>query len=286
MTSGIFDGYLRRLGMPDPGKPSAGALFALQRAHLERVPYENIDIYLGRPPGIDPELSARRFAAGRGGYCFHLNGGFCALLEFLGYDVTRHVGGVYEDAQERSVNGNHMVLTVRVDGEAFFVDAGLGDGPHSPLPLREGAYEQGGFGYCMEPLSGPEAPGWTYITSGGPFPVANFRAAPASMAEFADEHQRLSTDEDSPFIRTLSLLRRDAEGIDLMRGRVLSRIDPSKGPTERVLDTAEEFYDAIATVFGRELDDLTPEDRTALWAKVSAAHEVWLAERAAGAAAD
>ncbi|MEV7614710.1 arylamine N-acetyltransferase [Streptomyces sp. NPDC089799] len=286
MTSAIFDGYLRRLGLPDPGKPSVEALFALQRAHLEHIPYENIDIQLGRPPGIDPELSVRRFTAGRGGYCFHLNGGFSALLEFLGYDVTRHLGGVYEDPLERGVNGNHMALTVRVDGEAFFVDAGLGDGPHSPLPLREGAYEQGAFGYRMGPLTGEAAPGWSYLTGGGPFPVANFRSAPAAMADFAEEHRRLSTDGDSPFVRTLSLLRRDAEGIDLLRGRVLSRIDPAKGPSERVLDTAEEFYDAIVTVFGRELDDLTPQDRTALWTKVTDAHEVWLAERAAGTTAD
>lgn len=107
------------------------------------MPYENIDIQLGRPPGIDPELSARRLAAGRGGYCFHLNGAFSALLEALGYDVTRHVGGVCKEPDARGVNGDHLALVVRVDGAAFFVDAGLGDGPHEPLPLREDTFERG-----------------------------------------------------------------------------------------------------------------------------------------------
>ncbi|MEU9146111.1 arylamine N-acetyltransferase [Streptomyces sp. NPDC048349] len=276
MTSGIFDAYLRRLGVPDPGAPSAEGLFALQRAHLERVPYENIDIQLGRPPGIGPELSARRFAAGRGGYCFHLNGAFAALLDHLGYDVTRHVGGVYEETGAQDVNGNHLALTVRVDGAAYLVDVGLGDGPHEPLPLREGGYEQGAFAYRLERLAGP-LEGWTYYNPGSPFPQMNFRSAAAGMDEFEAEHLRLSTAEDSSFVRTLALLRRDAESIEIMRGRILTRIDLAKGPSDRELATPEEFYEAIATVFGRKLDDLTPTDRAALWDRVSQAHEAWLA---------
>ncbi|OEJ32532.1 arylamine N-acetyltransferase family protein [Streptomyces subrutilus] len=278
MTSGIFDAYLRRLGAPYPAAPCAEGLFALQRAHLERVPYENIDIQLGRPPGIRPELSAGRFAAGRGGYCFHLNGAFAALLEHLGYDVTRHVAGVYEETGAQDVNGNHLVLTVRIGDDAYLVDVGLGDGPHEPLPLREGEYEQGAFSYRLERLAGP-LEGWSYHSPGSPFPRMNFRSAAAGMDEFEAEHLRLSTAEDSPFVRTLALLRRDAESIDVMRGRVLTRIDPAKEPSERELTTQEEFYEVIATVFGRELDDLTPADRAFLWDRACRAHEAWLADR-------
>ncbi|MEJ8643110.1 arylamine N-acetyltransferase [Streptomyces sp. MS1.HAVA.3] len=134
MISGIYTDYLRRIGITDAGSPSAEGLFALHRAHVERVPFENTDIQLGRPPGIDPELSVRRLAAGRGGYCFHLNGAFAALLEHLGYDVTRHIGGVYEAPDAQDVSGDHLALTVRVDGRAYFVDVGLGDGPTSRCP--------------------------------------------------------------------------------------------------------------------------------------------------------
>ncbi|MBW5486935.1 arylamine N-acetyltransferase [Streptomyces bambusae] len=264
--------YLRRLGIPAGAAaagPSAAGLFALQRAHLERVPYENLDIQLGRPPAIDPELSARRFAAGRGGYCFHLNGAFAALLETLGYDVTRHVGGVCHDAGDREVNGNHLVLTVRVEGTAYFVDTGLGDGPYEPLPLREGPYEQGGFGYRMERLPGDE-PGWTFVNEGGPCPVVNFRSAPATTADFAAEHARLSTACDSTFVRTLAVLRRDASGIDVLRGRTLSRIEAAAGTSMRELATEEEFFEVLTTVFGRSPDDLTPADRTLLWDRAGA----------------
>ncbi|MCX5195867.1 arylamine N-acetyltransferase [Streptomyces sp. NBC_00249] len=271
--------YLRRLGIADPGAPSVEGLFALQRAHLERISYDNVDVQLGRPPAIDPELSARRFAAGRGGYCFHLNGGFALLLETLGYEVTRHVGGVCAEADSREVGGGHLVLTVRVGGTAYWVEAGLGDGPYEPLPLREGAYEQSGFGYAMErlePLEG-EGPGWSFLTPAGHMPRVNFRDAPATTADFEAMHTWLSTSEDSPFVRTFALLRRDAEGADILRGRVLSRVEPAKGTTERVLDGPEELFEVIGTLFGRALDDLTPADRAALWARVNRAHTAWLA---------
>lgn len=285
MISGIYADYLRRLGITDPGSPSVQGLFALQRAHLERVPFENTDIQLGRPPGIDPELSVRRIAAGRGGYCFHLNGAFAALLEHLGYDVTRHVGGVAEDRDAKGVSGDHLTLTVRIDGQAYFVDVGLGDGPHEPLPLREGAYEQG-FRYGLEPLTGAEgseADGagadWTFRNEDGPFKVMNFRSAPAVMADFEAEHLRLSTAADSPFQQSFFMLRRDAGGVHRLHGKVLLHIDPVEGSNKRELTTEEEFYEIIAGVFGRELDDLTPADRTALWARVCRVHEAWLASQ-------
>ncbi|MBT2403408.1 MULTISPECIES: arylamine N-acetyltransferase [unclassified Streptomyces] len=283
MTTGIFAGYLRRLGITEPDAPSAEGLFALQRAHLERVPYENLDIQLGRPPGIDPEVSVRRLAAGRGGYCYHLNGAFALLLGALGYEVTRHVGGVHSAAERdrRDVNGDHLALTVRVGGQAYFVDAGLGDGPHEPLPLRAGTYPRGGSTYRMEELAGAE-PGWTYINDDGSAPVMNFHSAPAGPAAeavFAREHSRMSTAEDSGFVRTFAVMRRDAEGIDVLRGRVLSRIDPVKGTGERELATPGEFFEVLEGVFGRRLDDVTPADRAALWARVGRAHEAWLASR-------
>ncbi len=63
--------YLRRLRIEHPDPPSAERLRALHVAHVERIPYEVIDIHLRRPTSIDPHESARRIAHGhRGGYCY------------------------------------------------------------------------------------------------------------------------------------------------------------------------------------------------------------------------
>src|SRR5215217_499183 len=79
-----LDAYLARLGIADPGPPSAAALRALHEAHVEHVAYEALEIQLGRPTSVDPyEAAARILERRRGGYCFHLNGAFSVLLDAL-----------------------------------------------------------------------------------------------------------------------------------------------------------------------------------------------------------
>src|SRR4051812_40437510 len=107
--------YLRRIGVDDPGPPSVAGLRALQRAHVERVPYETIEIHMGRSPTVAPHEAARRVVERRrGGYCYHLNGSFSLLLDALGYDVTWHRGGVQARSEPEPVGatGSHLALTV------------------------------------------------------------------------------------------------------------------------------------------------------------------------------
>lgn len=55
------------------------------------MPYETLDILRATPvPPLDPEESARRIIAGRGGYCFLLVDAFAALLVSLGFTVAEH----------------------------------------------------------------------------------------------------------------------------------------------------------------------------------------------------
>ena len=51
--------YLEHLGVDAaPGEVDAATLTAVARAHVGRVPYENIDIYRGAPPGIEPYVNS------------------------------------------------------------------------------------------------------------------------------------------------------------------------------------------------------------------------------------
>src|SRR5204863_7556753 len=95
VNDGDLDAYLGRLQL-DREPPSAEALRRLHRAHVERVPYETVWLHLGEKRTVDASESVHRIAhQGRGGYCFHLNGALSELLRALGYDATRHVGGVH-----------------------------------------------------------------------------------------------------------------------------------------------------------------------------------------------
>jgi len=272
-------GYLRRLGIADPGPPTAANLDALHRAHVERIPYEAIEIQLGRPTTVDPHEAAERIVTRhRGGYCYHLNGAFSLLLKELGYDVTWHRGGVQNPSDPAPVGaiGNHLALTVNglpsddnPEGE-WFVDAGLGDALHRPLPLVPGRYRQGPFIYALR-RSEIEPDGWRFEHDpSGSFIGMDFRTAQATQEDFTARHEFLSTSPDSPYVRTCSVQRRDADGVDALTGCVLQQ-RPTGATT--TLETEAEWFDVLHDDFGLPLDDI---DRPALWRRVRTAHEAWL----------
>ncbi|WP_433252982.1 arylamine N-acetyltransferase family protein [Streptosporangium sp. CA-135522] len=276
--------YLRRIGVRIDGPPSAESLRLLHRAHLERVPYECLEIWLGRPTTVDPVESAARIIGGRGGYCFHLNGAFSLLLEALGYEVTRHLGGPqHRVADPAGADGGHLSLTVSGlpsednPGGGWMVDQGLGDGFHEPLPLVEGVYRQGPFAYGLRP-SPAEPGGWRFDHDPrGTFLGLDFRAEPAEMAEFAAMHEFLSTSPESGFVRVATVQRRDAGGVDILRGLVLTRL----GDHEHAMtaETERDYFEILADVFGLPLDDVTPTERAKLWGRLWTAHERWGAPR-------
>ena len=277
--------YLARLGV-DPEPPSAEALDRLHRAHVERVPYETAWIHMGERWGVDSAVSAQRIArTGRGGYCFHLNGGLSELLVALGYEVRLHRGGVHGPAgTDLEVLGNHLVLTVHglphdtnPSGD-WFVDAGLGDALHEPMPLVAGEYAHGPFRYVFAPDELVD--GW-HLTHDprGSFPGMAFRGDTASIDDFAGWNEHLSTSPDSGFVKTFVVQRRDAMGADMLRGLRLRRLEHEW--IERDLTSKDEWLDAIADVFGLDLrragDDAA---RAALWERVKASHDAWLASQA------
>ena len=273
-------GYLERLGLADLGPPSVESFFRVHRAHVERVPYENLEIQLGRPTTVDPVEAAERIVGRRrGGYCYHLNGAFSALLGALGYRVTRHVGGVQRtDRDPARATGGHMALTVAglpdetcPDG-VWMADVGLGATLHEPVPLVQGTYPQGPFEYRLR-LSDAMSDGWRLDNdpTTGSFAGMDFRAEPAEIAEFAAMHEHLSTAPESPFVRVAVVQRRDSEGADVLRGLVLTRQGPDPA-VQTTLESRAEWYEALADMFGLPLEDVGTAERERLWSRVAAAH--------------
>ncbi len=273
--------YLERLGLDARrGEVDAPTLAALQRAHAAAIPYETVDIVRGKPPGIDPLDCARRLVGGRGGYCYHLNGGFAALLEWLGVDVTRHLAGVQSGGRPDApgANGNHLGLTVRLGPEAadgeWLVDAGLGDGPPEPLPLVAGTFEQHGFVYRLGPSPLAKG-GWRFDHDPrGAFVLFDMAPAPASTEDFAEMHASLSTSPDSGFVRVATVQRHTATGFEALRGCVFTE-RTGTGERRLEIDSANDWWGLVIDRFGLAYTDLKRSERDALWRRVRAAHEAW-----------
>ena len=277
LDDSLATAYLERLGVDvRRGEVDATTLAALQRAHLAAVPYENLDIVRGAPPAIDPVSCARRIVAGRGGYCYHLNGGFAALLEWLEVDVTRHLAGVQgrSAAEPPGADGNHLGLTVKIGGTTWLADAALGDGPPEPLPLAAGTYEQDGFvfGLCPSPLV---AGGWRLEHDArGAWILFDMAAERATTDDFAGMHMKLSTDPESGFVRVAVVGRRFGQTLELLRGCVFSETTGAD-VRARDVDSAEDWWGLVLDRFGLAYGDLAAAERGNLWRKVRATHDAW-----------
>lgn len=268
--------YLARLGV-EAEPPSAEALSTIVRRQVERVPYETLWIPAGQRWSIDPAQAARRIAFDhRGGYCYHLNGALGLVLRSLGYAVHAHVGGVHGQTPTPDETGNHLVLTVtdlpsdtNPSGQ-WYVDTGLGDALHEPLPLVPGRYVQEPFGLT---LSAAGAGGWKLVHD----PIGGFRSmtwttGPARPSDFLARHEWLSTSPESGFVQVPMAERRDATGVDVIRGLVLARIG-SNAFTAEPITRRSEWFGVLADVFDLRFE--APELRDRLWDAVLDAHRAW-----------
>jgi arylamine N-acetyltransferase len=280
LDPGVRRAYLARLGL-EAEPPSADGLRLLAQRQVERVPYETMWIHAGEEWGIDPSQSAARIALdGRGGYCYHTNGALGLLLSSLGYAVRGHVGGVHgPEGPNDSAAGNHLVLTVHgLPAETnpagvWYVDAGLGDALHDPLPLTPGMHDQRPFRLSIESMGDGSRWHLTHDPGGG-FTGMTWTSGRARLTDFETQHRWLSKDPNSGFVQVAMAERRDATGVDVVRGLVLTRIGEGARVAEPVTRRAE-WFELLADVFDLRFDASSAPARDHLWERVLSAHRRW-----------
>src|SRR5580692_3744465 len=128
--------YLARIQYAGPTEANAETLRALHRAHLVAVPFENLDIHLGRKITVDEAAILNKVVGlRRGGFCYELNGAFAALLRALGFSVTLLSARVSRDDGSASAEFDHLTLRVDLE-ESWLADVGFGDSFLEPLRLK------------------------------------------------------------------------------------------------------------------------------------------------------
>ncbi len=272
LEAALVDRLLAHIGVRLDGRPpSPEGLTTLHHALLDRVPYENLEIQLGRPTTIDPAESVRRILTGRGGYCYHLNGMLGALLGSLGYDAVP-VRAAAPSAGDGSAWGNHLVVLVRFPAGPWLADVGLGDGFRDPVPLVVGVLRQAPFTYRLDHVDGTR---WRFHHD----PMASIAGfdldvPPVELSSFAPLHERLSTSPDSSFVQRLVVQMRRHDHALTLRGCVLTQASALGRAGKDVLDERE-WYAVLADEFGLRLPDVGAEARHQLWRRVRTAHDAW-----------
>jgi N-hydroxyarylamine O-acetyltransferase len=134
-----LDAYLERIGYQGDLRATSAVLHDLHLAHATHIPFENLDIPLGRPIRLDLDsLQAKLVRARRGGYCFEQNLLFAAVLECVGFRVDRLAARVRYRAQSL-LPRTHMLLRVEAEGRHWLADVGFGgEGLFFPVPMVTG----------------------------------------------------------------------------------------------------------------------------------------------------
>src|ERR1700722_1853593 len=190
--------YLDRIGYRGPLNASIESLRGVHLAHLYAVPFENLDIILGRPVALgDAKLFDKIVTRRRGGFCYELNGMFGSLLRELGFRVTMLSAEVAREAGGFSPEFDHLALRVDLD-EPWLADVGFGDGFRLPLNLNDDAeQDQDGSWYRItgegeyRVLLRRDPDGWT--------PQYRFTLRPRALEDFAERCRFHQTSPESHF---------------------------------------------------------------------------------------
>lgn len=132
--------YLERIGRPAPADSSAGTLGELLEAHMRAIPFENLDVLLGRPPRLDlASLQDKLVRQRRGGYCFEHAALLGAALRYFGFVVRDHLARVVMEQPRERMGRTHHFLLVALPSGPVVVDPGFGGlAPQVPVPLADG----------------------------------------------------------------------------------------------------------------------------------------------------
>lgn len=241
-----LEAYLRRLGLNAPGPPPT--LSALHAAHLQSVPFENLDIHRARPISLAlPDIYRKVVQERRGGYCYELNSLFAALLRGLGCEVQLLSARVAREDGTFGSEFDHLALRVVSGGQAYLADVGFGDAFLEPLPLQHGFTRQQGHKTLKLVQDGPQ---WTYLEDrgGGLEPQYTFTLTPRRIEEFAAMNHWQQTVPESHFTQKPICTRATATGrITLSGQRLITTENGFKSEQEL---TAEQCREVLKDLFG------------------------------------
>ncbi|MCX7677463.1 MAG: arylamine N-acetyltransferase [Alteraurantiacibacter sp.] len=170
--------YLARLRLPTAPPATAKGLAQVQAAHRQAIPFENIDVLLGKTPAIGSHaVFAKLVEQGRGGYCFEQNRLYADMLAAMGI-ATRPLLARPRLAMSADLIGprTHVLLLAEVEGRTWLADAGFGGSFVPPLPLEDGAFVQTPDGACHRLRRAGEPHGEWRLERAGPRATTDGRA--------------------------------------------------------------------------------------------------------------
>jgi len=251
-----LDRYFRRIGYEGPAEPTRSVLEALVVGHAGRVPFENLDIQLGRTIRLDlPSLESKLVVGRRGGYCFEQNSLFAAALREIGFEVTPLEARVRLGAGV-PLPRTHMTLRVELPEGPVLSDVGFGaSGPLVPVPFDGAAVTRHG-----ETLRLAAEGSRRVLQRAGPAGWSDLYAVepePPLPIDLEVANHFTSTHPESRFVVTLTAQLPTPETRHVLRNRSYT-VTRGETSEEREIASPRELLELLRDVFGL---DFPPDTR-------------------------
>lgn len=255
--------YCARIDYKGPLTPTLETLASIVERHAGTIPFEAIDVLLGRGINLSPAaVDAKLLGGGRGGYCYEQNGLLKRVLQTIGFRVEGLLARVNwmtpADAPLRPPT--HMALRVWIDGMPWLADVGFGSCvPTAPLRLdtqepQPSAHET----FRITPVAGELqlealiADVWQ--------PLYRLTGAAQLDVDYELANWYTATHPSSHFRHQLIVTRVTPQARHVLAGSKLT-VRTRDGDTERRTLTAEEIEEELAQRF---LLKVEPEWRPAI----------------------
>jgi N-hydroxyarylamine O-acetyltransferase len=253
-VAGTFDlcAYLDRIGYTGPCDPTQSVLATLVKHHMAAIPFEAIDVLLGRGVDLAPAAIDRKLLANhRGGYCFEHASLTRRALQAVGFPVEQHLARVMVQASPNDPPrpATHTSLRVKAGGQFWLVDTGFGSfTPNVPLAWQTDSPQHTDFGtfrlverrdgYRLESLYRKQ---WSPL-----YEILDFNW---QDVDFKVANHYTASHPDSRFRNVLMVARTAPRGRTTLAGNRLKRVALDGSREEYILD-ADGLSEALVTAFG------------------------------------
>jgi N-hydroxyarylamine O-acetyltransferase len=123
-----LNAYFERIHYEGSQSPTLDTLHAITAHHVSAIPFENVDVLLGRGIDISPGAVQQKIVLERrGGYCFETNQLLLLVLKAMGFQAgTLSARVCWQLPRSVIPPFTHMFVQVEISGERWITDCGMG----------------------------------------------------------------------------------------------------------------------------------------------------------------
>jgi len=220
----LFNKYLDLLRI-ERSEPSFELLHKIIKAHLLKIPFENISKLLYKKRGMNYIPGLRTFLDGIGQYNF---GGTCYANNYYLYLLLEHLGFDAKLCGADMKNPDvHLICMVKIDGDEFIADTGYAAPFREPLPrnLREDFIIcQGREKYMIKPK---DKNGNTKVEQYNDNDLQHWYTAKPQPRKI-DEFRKVIADsyaDNAAFMNALRIVRFNESGFRSLRNLTLTELN-------------------------------------------------------------